>query len=113
MGKRVKQYPTLWDGEIAGDIALNLPDNIEPIELDIPDMGIEVETIEFYIPELEINEGVMADTVRQKRYQYYTRNGIVWTEWFNSKAIVEEKWQLKGKLLNEYRTITLPSGGMR
>ena len=55
----------------------------------------------------------MAETVRQKRYQYYTRNGIVWTEWFNSKVIVEEKWQLKGKLLNEYRTVTLPSGGMR
>ena len=54
MAKRVKQYPTLWDGEIAGDIALNLPDNIEPIELDIPDMGVEVELIEFYTPELNI-----------------------------------------------------------
>ena len=54
----------------------------------------------------------MAETVRQKRYQYYSRNGIVWTEWFNSKAAVEEKWQLKGKLLNEYRTIALPSWRM-
>jgi hypothetical protein len=52
----------------------------------------------------------MAETVRQKRYQYYSKNGVVWCEWFNSNAIVEEKWQLKGKLLNEYRTITLPSG---
>lgn len=54
MGKRVKQYPTLLDGGIVEDFSQNLPDNIEPIELDIPDMGIEVEPIEFYIPELNI-----------------------------------------------------------
>ena len=47
--------------------------------------------------------------IRQKRYQYRTRNGIVWSDWFNSKVIVEEKWQLKGKLRNEYRTIQASS----
>ena len=54
MEKRVKQYPTLLDGGIVEDFSLELPDNIEPIELDIPDTGIEVEPIEFYIPELNI-----------------------------------------------------------
>ena len=44
--------------------------------------------------------------IYQKRYQYYSNEGIKWTEWFNcSKFSVGEKWQMKGKLLNEYRTI--------
>ena len=51
----------------------------------------------------------MVNGIRQKRYQMFTKNGIVWSEWFNWSGL-EEKWQLKGKLLNEYRTI-FPSGG--
>ena len=51
----------------------------------------------------------MENGIRQKRYQMFTKNGIVWSEWFNWSG-TEEKWQLKGKLLNEYRTI-YPSGG--
>ena len=51
----------------------------------------------------------MVNGIRQKRYQMFTKNGIVWSEWFNWSG-TEEKWQLKGKLLNEYRTI-FPSGG--
>lgn len=56
MERAIKQNnnPTLWDGEIAEDFSQYLPDNIEPLELDIPDMGIEVELIEFYTPELNI-----------------------------------------------------------
>ena len=51
----------------------------------------------------------MENGIRQKRYQMFTKNGIVWSDWFNWSG-TEEKWQLKGKLLNEYRTI-YPSGG--
>ena len=46
--------------------------------------------------------------IRQKRYQYFTRHGIAWTKWFNYNGI-EEKWQLKNKLRNEYRTIQTSS----
>lgn len=49
----------------------------------------------------------------QKRYQYYSKTGIAWTEWFNyrkdngqlSTLQKEEKWQVKNKLLNEFRVI--------
>ena len=37
-----------------------------------------------------------------KRYQCYTRGGIVWTDWFRWTGKDNPKWQLKGKLLNEY-----------
>jgi hypothetical protein len=46
--------------------------------------------------------------VRQKRYEYFTRNGKAWSDWFNFDG-KEEKWQTKGKLLNEYRTIRISS----
>lgn len=39
---------------------------------------------------------------KQKRFQYRSKNGIVWTDWFNSGS-TEEKWQEKNKLLNEYK----------
>lgn len=43
---------------------------------------------------------------KQKRYQYWSKDGIEWTEWFNvSMKTPEEKWQVKNKLLNEYRII--------
>lgn len=40
----------------------------------------------------------------QKRYQYYTSQGVQWTPWFNHKGS-QEPWQLSNKLKNEYRTI--------
>ena len=40
----------------------------------------------------------------QKRYQYYSKQGISWTPWFNTNGI-QEPWQLNGKLRNEYREI--------
>lgn len=38
-----------------------------------------------------------------KRYQIWTRNGLEWSKWFRYDRGTLEKWQLKGKLLNEYR----------
>ena len=49
----------------------------------------------------------------QKRYQYIKRSGVEWTDWFNyceddtqlNILQTEEKYQLKSKLLNEYRIV--------
>jgi hypothetical protein len=49
----------------------------------------------------------------QKRFQRYSSNGIVWTDWVNfekddsklSYFIKEEPYQLKPKLKNEYRIV--------
>ena len=49
----------------------------------------------------------------QKRYQYYSKSGIIWTPWRDyseddsllSKLQEEEKWQIKGKLRNEYKVV--------
>ena len=44
-------------------------------------------------------------TKQQKRYQYISKQGICWTEWFDYNG-PQEPWQLKSsKLRNEYRTI--------
>jgi hypothetical protein len=44
--------------------------------------------------------------MRQKRYQYWSKDGIVWTDWFDYNG-PEYPIQLKGfkgkDLLNEYR----------
>ncbi len=50
----------------------------------------------------------------QKRFQTYTNEGIVWSDWYNfieddSKLEYlqkEEKYQYGKKLLNEYRIVT-------
>lgn len=50
----------------------------------------------------------------QKRYQYWSGQGITWSGWFNyypdngqlQTLRTEEKWQLKNKLLNEFRIVT-------
>ena len=42
--------------------------------------------------------------VTEKRYQYFGTNGIAWTKWFQSSES-DEKWQIKNKLKNEYRTV--------
>ncbi len=49
----------------------------------------------------------------QKRYQYYSKEGVKWSEWSDymgddSKLEYlqkEERYQLKPKLLNEYRIV--------
>lgn len=46
-------------------------------------------------------------TTRQKRYQYWSKDGIVWSNWFDHVG-AEEPIQMKGSkkkftLLNEYR----------
>lgn len=40
-----------------------------------------------------------------KRYQYYSNEGIKWTEWFPWDSELTEKFQLKNKLLNEYKSL--------
>lgn len=46
--------------------------------------------------------------VRQKRYQYYGKNGLEWSEWYDYNG-QEDPIQIKGfkgqDLRNEYRTI--------
>lgn len=44
--------------------------------------------------------------VKIKRYQLFTKNGIVWSKWFSWNGTIEEKWQLKNKLKNEYKEVT-------
>ena len=38
----------------------------------------------------------------EKRYEYWTKEGKVWTPWFKYDG-EKYKWQLKNKLKNEYR----------
>lgn len=51
----------------------------------------------------------------QKRYQYLTSQGVKWTPWFNFKrgdslkGLKLEKWQVRGKLVNEYRIVNKDS----
>ena len=43
--------------------------------------------------------------MRLKRYQYYSKDGIVWTDWFEVEEYNTEKYQYAKKLLNEYKTV--------
>ena len=38
-----------------------------------------------------------------KSYEYYTKDGIQVTPWFEWRSDIREKWQLKGKLRNFYK----------
>lgn len=38
-----------------------------------------------------------------KRYQMYTRDGIVWSDWFKWDSDNRDTWQFKNKLKNEYK----------
>lgn len=39
-----------------------------------------------------------------KRYQIYSKNGIIWSNWFPiSENATREEWQVKNKLKNEYK----------
>ena len=41
-----------------------------------------------------------------KRYQYYSRDGICWTDWFKWDSDSRDPWQLKSsKLRNEYKDL--------
>ena len=38
----------------------------------------------------------------QKRFEYWSKDGKTWSEWFDYDG-EKYPWQLKNKLLNEYR----------
>ena len=38
-----------------------------------------------------------------KCYEYYTKDGIKVTPWFEWKSDIRDEWQLKGKLRNFYK----------
>ena len=38
-----------------------------------------------------------------KRYQYWSKEGIKWTEWFEYDSDYKPEWQIKNKLLNQYK----------
>lgn len=40
-----------------------------------------------------------------KRYQHYGKQGIEWTPWFPINGKEMPKYQLKPKLLNEYKEV--------
>ena len=40
-----------------------------------------------------------------KRYQFFGKSGVEWTNWFATLSTDEEKWQIKNKLKNEYKTV--------
>lgn len=40
-----------------------------------------------------------------KSYDYYTRDGIKQTEWFEWKSEYKPEWQLKNKLRNYYKNV--------
>ena len=43
----------------------------------------------------------------QKRYQYFGKDGVTWTNWFDYIGKSRDKIQLKGRtiLYNEYREV--------
>lgn len=38
-----------------------------------------------------------------KRYQYWSNDGIKWTEWFEWESTLKPTYQLGKKLKNEYK----------
>lgn len=40
----------------------------------------------------------------EKRYEYFTKDGIRWTKWFPYNSNYMPKYQFGKKLLNEYRS---------
>ena len=49
----------------------------------------------------------------QKKYEYFSKEGKKWTQWFNYREkdedffdlLNDEKWQLKNKLRNDFRIV--------
>lgn len=46
-------------------------------------------------------------TMKIKRYQIWTRDGLKWSAWFKWNGKIEEKWQIKNKQKNEYKNVTI------
>ena len=40
-----------------------------------------------------------------KRYQFWSRNGLEWSSWYEWTGQDCPKWQLKNRLINEYKTV--------
>lgn len=40
--------------------------------------------------------------MKQKRYQYCSKEGLIWTNWFSTNE-TPQPWQLKPHLKNEYK----------
>lgn len=40
-----------------------------------------------------------------KRYQFFGKSGIEWTDWFKTSAKQQEEWQVHNKLKNEYKAL--------
>lgn len=40
-----------------------------------------------------------------KRYEYWSREGKKWTDWFVWLSDNRDPWQLKNKLKNEYKEV--------
>ena len=38
-----------------------------------------------------------------KRYEYWSKEGKKFTDWFPWNSFLRDKWQLKNRLLNEYK----------
>lgn len=38
-----------------------------------------------------------------KRYEYWSKNGKVWTDWFEINSISKPEYQFGRKLRNEYK----------
>ena len=60
--------------------------------------------LERFYPIFYIDKPTTHMQITQKRYQYFSSDGISWTKWFQSSES-DEKWQIKNKLKNEYRTV--------
>lgn len=49
-----------------------------------------------------MNQTIYLGNMTYKRYQYWSSEGIQWCDWFPYDG-EKYKWQLKNKLLNEYK----------
>lgn len=38
-----------------------------------------------------------------KRYEYWVKGGKAWSSWFPWHSDMRDKWQMKNKLMNEYK----------
>lgn len=44
--------------------------------------------------------------MRLKRYETWTKDGKMWSDWFEWDGLTDEKWQLKNKLKNEFKEVS-------
>lgn len=50
-----------------------------------------------------MNQTIYLGNMTYKRYQYWSREGVSWTDWFKWECNDKPKYQLGRKLLNEYK----------